>query len=459
MSKKNLESILEQISVKAVNSRQNFNTEIHKYTVVYDKILDEVFDQVSNSKTKINIPKEILRGAVRAYTQDIYDKFTKYKGSDQASFTVNVLGSSQSFIVLVRRNGDTSGDVFSFIKRHRNPSLDKLKVTLIRTIIGYLKERKAYTQKKEENLRTSVRGSKTVSNNVAGGLLEMGHTEGSSVIEHELFEPNLKLSENIRALPVAQATTAIQTLAKLDFKLITNPKEAGKLRNGKIVVSIFDQGKDANNVQSTGEANLRKRFQDAMKAILSEVDFVGLEGSPNVYDILTGKIHKQAQKLGAKGVNKTLIGIADKEFTSSAVRQIKTRLMTSTINESLKGAIKLDSLPIVEVTSGRNWASLIPIINAQLEQTVASNMVYPRLVNRTGRFASSVRVIGVQETPQGFPSFVYDYKRDPYDVFDRYKGAFPWNTPQRDPKVLIDMSIREIVREMAIGRFYLRRAA
>jgi hypothetical protein len=86
------------------------------------------------------------------------------------------------------------------------------------------------------------------------------------------------------------------------------------------------------------------------------------------------------------------------------------------------------------------------------------NMKNPRLINRTGRFAQSARVVNVEQTSQGFPSFVFDYERDPYDVFDRTLGRSPWNTAQRDPRALVDLSVREIVREMAIGRFYTRRA-
>jgi len=86
------------------------------------------------------------------------------------------------------------------------------------------------------------------------------------------------------------------------------------------------------------------------------------------------------------------------------------------------------------------------------------NMSSPRLNNRTGRFAQSARVVNVEQTREGFPSFVFDYERDPYDVFDRTLGRSPWNTPERDPRALVDVSVREIVREMAIGRFFTRRA-
>lgn len=85
-------------------------------------------------------------------------------------------------------------------------------------------------------------------------------------------------------------------------------------------------------------------------------------------------------------------------------------------------------------------------------------MKAPALVNRTGTFAQSVKITNIEQTREGYPSFVFDYERDPYDVFDRIKGRAPWNTPQRDPRALVDKSVREVVREMAINRFYTRRA-
>ena len=84
-------------------------------------------------------------------------------------------------------------------------------------------------------------------------------------------------------------------------------------------------------------------------------------------------------------------------------------------------------------------------------------MRYPGLVNKTGKFATSAEVVSVETTREGFPSFVFNYERDPYDVFDRTKGRPPWNTPERDPRTLVDKSVREVLKEMAIGRFYTRR--
>ena len=84
-------------------------------------------------------------------------------------------------------------------------------------------------------------------------------------------------------------------------------------------------------------------------------------------------------------------------------------------------------------------------------------MQSPALVNRTGRFAESVRITDVVQTPKGYPSIGYTYQRNPYGVFEDGGGSAPWANGERDPRELIDKSIREIAANMAIGRFYTRR--
>ena len=81
----------------------------------------------------------------------------------------------------------------------------------------------------------------------------------------------------------------------------------------------------------------------------------------------------------------------------------------------------------------------------------------PGLENRTGAFASSVRVTDVNQTAQGYPSVGYTYQKNPYQIFEMGSGKAPWATTGRDPRTLIDASIREVARELAVGRFYTRR--
>jgi len=105
----------------------------------------------------------------------------------------------------------------------------------------------------------------------------------------------------------------------------------------------------------------------------------------------------------------------------------------------------------------RSKVSVIALLNAKLPEEVRKRMTYPRLVNRTGRFASSVRAVAETRTPSGALSIAYTYQRSPYQVFERTLGRAPWNTPERDPRGLINESIRAIAASVMTERFFTRR--
>jgi len=107
--------------------------------------------------------------------------------------------------------------------------------------------------------------------------------------------------------------------------------------------------------------------------------------------------------------------------------------------------------------SGQDLGTFLALLNQKLPQTVVKNMGPPGLRNQTGRFASSVRVTDVSRTAQGHPSVGYTYQKNPYQVFEMSHGDPRWATNERDPRNLIDASIREIAAQLAIGRFYTRR--
>ena len=95
-------------------------------------------------------------------------------------------------------------------------------------------------------------------------------------------------------------------------------------------------------------------------------------------------------------------------------------------------------------------------MNSRINDVVAKNMGPPRLENRTGRFASSVRITDISTTRQGFPSIGYTYQKDPYGVFENTSGT-RFASPDRDPRKLIDASVREVAALFGLGRIYTRR--
>jgi len=107
-------------------------------------------------------------------------------------------------------------------------------------------------------------------------------------------------------------------------------------------------------------------------------------------------------------------------------------------------------------TSARNLPSLL---NKNLKQTVRDNMGAPALENQTGNFAQSVEVLKVLiGSGKTLPSIQYTYQQDPYAVFETgARGDQRWATPGRDPRILIDKSIREVAREYALNKFTTQR--
>lgn len=104
----------------------------------------------------------------------------------------------------------------------------------------------------------------------------------------------------------------------------------------------------------------------------------------------------------------------------------------------------------------QSYVALMTLLDSKLNRQVLKNMKYPALQNRTGTFASSVRITDIVKTPQGFPSIGYTYQENPYRVFEVGAGG-AWASTDRDPRRLIDKSIRDVAAELATGRFYTRR--
>ena len=98
--------------------------------------------------------------------------------------------------------------------------------------------------------------------------------------------------------------------------------------------------------------------------------------------------------------------------------------------------------------------ALKELIQAQLAERLLDNMKLPALRNRTGRFRRSAQVQNVMVGPRGGTEVQYTYMKDPYSTFE--PGGNMGST-DRDPRRLIDKSIREAAAHLALGRFYTRR--
>lgn len=212
--------------------------------------------------------------------------------------------------------------------------------------------------------------------------------------------------------------------------------------------------------------NLKESYIELTKGAVA--NFGDMEGSKTLRRVLTEQVIDIAIGKSKNPRYKSKGKVAEKKkrvkTDNTRVKKLKNaaRKVNSKASQVLNAA---KHMPLHssrgktrgKTESGDSLAPLIAILNSKLPETVARNMGPPGLENQTGRFASSVRVTDVSRTAQGFPSVGYDYRRNPYQVFETGSGRAPWATPDRDPRKLIDASIREIAAQFAIGRFYTRR--
>ncbi|MDA9581395.1 hypothetical protein N9R80_00225 [bacterium] len=197
---------------------------------------------------------------------------------------------------------------------------------------------------------------------------------------------------------------------------------------------------------------------DLVKVVTSDASFlVDAPGSDSFRDIQKKKVLKAATDPFTKIKNtrvkaKTKIKHGSKTPVKSKRKKAKISDITPK-PKPIGGTQRRSKASSMDF----NPLQMIAMLNKQLPDTIRKNMVSPGLVNRTGRFSESARVTDIVQTPKGFPSVGYTYQKNPYEVFEMGAGDARWATPERDPRTLIDRSIRELATQFAIGRFYTRR--
>lgn len=182
------------------------------------------------------------------------------------------------------------------------------------------------------------------------------------------------------------------------------PKEVLKGKGEKVITDkvlekVITRPRDA-----------RGRFIKVTKAKSTEKDLRKTEN-------LKGR--KTIQK-GKKSRTKT---------SGKAAKPVKTKVATKTQDSAIK---------------------LRALLDRMLPQVVASKMVEPRLVYRTGRFAQSVRTENVVIGPRGGIHIDYTYMKYPYQTFE---PGFVQGSKYRDPRSIIKESIRDIAITLVGEKF------
>lgn len=451
MAKRNVQSLLDKIiaeSQKDSKVRAEVNKKVHVYTVDLKTLWKEVVDQLEGKYARKGgqrlslSPEEVKQ--IKKASIDYFNNIKKEVYTESSgAFKVDTLFSGPtSFRVRIESVSGNASVFRNFISKVRREPLKQLRKQVYETLRD--------SGKMNAEVRSRVFGTSQTS----GGLLDPGHAIGTSITENRIGSYILDL-EAMAKSSSRRSTKGTNPLMDVVAAVKNNPRLDHLKSINFSVVYVGEQGVDHNrNAQAVQEQILINSLRKQIKQAVETTDWGNFRTSSSGNEMISSRLIQTAKKRGAKVSNNKKLDLKN----TKAKGTIKQTLEVSGTNDRGVNISTKEKSFESSTSEARNWSSLLPIINTKLTPRVMSNMKFPSLVNRTGTFAGSAKVVAVETTREGFPSFVYNYERDPYDVFDRTLGRAPWNTPERDPKAIIDKSLREILRELAIGRFYTRRA-
>jgi hypothetical protein len=202
--------------------------------------------------------------------------------------------------------------------------------------------------------------------------------------------------------------------------------------------------KDLNNFAAE---NLSKRLQGNISK---------LKASPSYED----KILKILD-LVIKGKKLTKVTSKNRKIKSKHIKLRASKVKNNSIklrNNYKKQQAKIKGAAITaKLQNPRGqFTSLVTIrslIDSLIRSQVKHNMKSPALNYRTGRFANSVGVTDLQFTREGNLTAFYTYMKSPYQTFER---GFKQGNQYRDPRLLIDKSIREVAATYIHSKFNLK---
>jgi len=310
-----------------------------------------------------------------------------------------------------------------------------------------------------------------VTGNIAKGQKRedaVGTQVGHGEFGHAVSTTKALASESVMKTKASQRHSGSESFRNLETALINYKTRLGINLDLKHYQQVSPRGKltkEYTAILSSQDARLNLEEGDIEKAALGELrkaveaEYATLlkqKGSKTLYEATEQHLNSTlASSRNTKYNGKKSSKPVSNKSKSKAAPQKKSK----EINNSVKvvsgaGAISPKKRKTANKSRASDQLAMIAKMNTQLPKTVAANMTDPRLNYRSGRFSNSVKITDITQTPQGFPSIGYTYDKFPYQTFEK---GFAQGSVERDPRRLIDASIRELAIQFAIGRFYTRR--
>lgn len=388
---------------------------------ISDNLLQIIEQADSREGKKVLVPTENI---VRAFNTVVYQKIRKGKTQSHEDFTV--IGA-QLFIVYTNLVQVANSGAFQPVTVPTSAGKKQLTLSDVIALAEHIRQLSVLAdavaqitpRNNEDPLDFQRRALRTYFSKGKGYHLATKDTKIDILSGKAEQRIVIRLDESVKARDEAEYDVGISRNKAFD-----NP------RNFKNVVLNEFKDNFANIEGSkTVENELRKQIADKWAGI-------GSKKKPKKYN----KKSSYRKKATTPKDGKQLVKKLDK-LTLEA-QSVRLKPLVPTRQRKEKGGIDE-----VETLKAK--------INARLAGEVKENMGRPALINRTGRFASSVQLVDLREGPNTLIG-IYDYLENPYRTFEN-QGERKWPVGY-NPKPLITKSIRNLAQEFTNKRFTLRRA-
>ena len=298
--------------------------------------------------------------------------------------------------------------------------------------------------------------------------IQLGHGDlGSATYEYRLDEAK-KLIQNAKGLDKKHKRRLLRKIAKIEEEYQVKVQHIedisftkGLKKQYKLLI-ISGQRTSGNMEDQLEEKDTGIAIQNLMKEMI-------LEDHDSRLDETIGGLILRRLTHNNKGVRNRSKRYRPKKKVSSRERaqgkknKVKINhplvmgdddfnlgaIATDVVKKSKRTKKPLKRRQASSVSTVGSPMHVISVLNASLETAIRDNMGEPALVNRTGRFAESVRVVNIAETKNTSGTIQYTYQRNPYEIFE--------GDGNRDPRILIDKTLREQAAERALGEFTTQR--
>lgn len=279
-----------------------------------------------------------------------------------------------------------------------------------------------------------------------GKKVKVDPSEVTFEVGHVVAVAQLRAGQVLAAMSSKEVEAVLGTLQFTGLSdLVKRNSELIKKFDNKITY-VKPQSSVANNLASKHDATILNQVRDAIEKTVSEMidrDWANQAGSNSLMDAILAEFIEVATKNNAKITGPR----PSKDFSSSTAKAADLPITAKTTSITMQAGLgDVTSNLQVERGSAVNLRVFIPELNQRLPEVVRSHMgVSGRLVNRTGRFAESSEIVDIGDNM----IVSYTYMRYPYGTFE---GKGP-----RDPRPLIEQSIRELAKGIISDKFNMRR--